>query len=359
MAEANVVLSDKERMLADLFTLDEYYENESSILKILNRKDEIDKIPLQEPVGQEMDILGQTVEIEKREAIPEAYAKLGADELFEDSFKADQKTIARLKEKRPVGPKGGYPSFQGYWYWPYIVAFLSIGFGFAMLTPVFLGYKNVPPNIFFAVLGFVGGAVLIGIGLYNAWEQSEKKKDDKRYEEACLQHEETLNMFRRRQKEMFNKRLKTVNGVYAKPIRDSEKEWDEKQKKFIEEKTMESETLKHDVVVAENAQKMKTAVVQASIIPSYYLNNKDAVKRMLFLMLNKRADTVKELVNVFENEKWQQEVLGRLSAYTQGLVTQNRVVLQGLVAINDSVNAASNNVSKLHEALNNMSFFIY
>ena len=54
------------------------------------------------------------------------------------------------------------------------------------------------------------------------------------------------------------------------------------------------------------------------VIPVYYFEE-DAVRRMLFLMVNKRADNIKELVNLYEDLVWKDQLLQGVNRLDQSL----------------------------------------
>lgn len=59
---------------------------------------------------------------------------------------------------------------------------------------------------------------------------------------------------------------------------------------------------------------LSKAISSCREIPSYYAKQEDAVKKMTFLMVNKRADTVKELVNLYEDTEWKEAMLKSVSS---------------------------------------------
>lgn len=68
---------------------------------------------------------------------------------------------------------------------------------------------------------------------------------------------------------------------------------------------------------------------------------------MLFLIPNKRADTVKELVNIYETEKWQEQVLSQLGVYCKAMAVQSQHHLDALLAVNERLSALHYDITHL------------
>ena len=108
-----------------------------------------------------------------------------------------------------------------------------------------------------------------------------------------------------------------------------------------------------------NTEEKNQLLNSLETLPVYYFNE-DAVNKMLFLMANKRADTIKELVNLYEEIQWQNKLINGLadiSLNIKGLVRDlnenfqtlgrqlkciNDNVLDAKVVISDSVNEMRN-----------------
>jgi hypothetical protein len=67
-------------------------------------------------------------------------------------------------------------------------------------------------------------------------------------------------------------------------------------------------------------------VANLKVVPEYYAKNPDAVNKMLFLMKNKRASTIKELVNIYEDTIWKEELLSSVTKMSDSLVDQSKLL---------------------------------
>ena len=108
-----------------------------------------------------------------------------------------------------------------------------------------------------------------------------------------------------------------------------------------------------------NTEEKNQLLNSLETLPVYYFNE-DAVNKMLFLMANKRADTIKELVNLYEEIQWQNKLINGLADISlnikdlvrdlnenfQSLGRQlkciNDNVLDAKVVVSDSVNEMRN-----------------
>ena len=84
-----------------------------------------------------------------------------------------------------------------------------------------------------------------------------------------------------------------------------------------------------------------------SIIPATYLMDGDTASKLLVIMLNKRADTVKELINIFETEKWRNLLLNTICDNVSILYEQNEQLLNQLALANENVKNLANIVNNL------------
>lgn len=87
-------------------------------------------------------------------------------------------------------------------------------------------------------------------------------------------------------------------------------------------------------------------------LPPAYIQDRATVTKLLTLVLNKRADTVKELINLYETEKWREKVINRLDRQYQLTYEAAKTTLQALSEINSSIGAIYDSVSKIKPVTN-------
>ena len=112
-------------------------------------------------------------------------------------------------------------------------------------------------------------------------------------------------------------------------------------------------------IIKLNTEEKNQLLNSLETLPVYYFNE-DAVNKMLFLMANKRADTIKELVNLYEEIEWQNKLIADLADIRlniKGLVRDlnenfqtlgrqlkciNDNVVDAKIVVSDSVNDVRN-----------------
>lgn len=86
---------------------------------------------------------------------------------------------------------------------------------------------------------------------------------------------------------------------------------------------------------------------KAEAIPPAYLQDRATVTKLLTLVLNKRADTVKELINLYETEAWREKVIDRLDRQYQLTFEASKATLIALSEINASICSLHSSVSNI------------
>ena len=66
---------------------------------------------------------------------------------------------------------------------------------------------------------------------------------------------------------------------------------------------------------------------EITIVPSFY-QTEEAVEKMLFLYMNKRADSIKELVNLYEQTEWQSAMVKGLDDINNAIVTMHDKMIE-------------------------------
>ena len=88
------------------------------------------------------------------------------------------------------------------------------------------------------------------------------------------------------------------------------------------------------------------------VLPPAYIQDRQTVTKLLTLVLNKRADTVKELINLYETEKWREKVVDRLDRQYQLTYEATKATLRALSQINSSIGMIHASVLKIKPVTN-------
>ncbi len=108
-------------------------------------------------------------------------------------------------------------------------------------------------------------------------------------------------------------------------------------------------------------------VSKCKVLPQNYCNREFAT-RALLLIDNKRADNVKELINLYETEKWQNKVLDNLEQINSNIITLGKgifgelrnittglkTLVGGMGLIYESLGNLSNGIEKLNDSINSL-----
>lgn len=323
-------LNERENILVDLFLLDYYYSS-SALLKKCEGLASASS-------GLEIDVftLGKKYKISSLSSIRNIFIENGTK--FEDCY----------FEEKPLFQNNQPPSNPKAFFLPVILGFsFSIISLIVFLVSLFCVEKK-PISWFFIILvlifGLGAGITFIITGFrYNKGLERQREIYFK-WRKEKQEYDQSVQAWEKRKKEAYQSRLENVSLVYKEEIEEVENEYktalekNQKAKNALKEKIYEI----YDEVASLSKQ---------SIIPSYYLNDPLVVQRMLFLILNKRADTVKELTNTYETEKWQQEMLGKVGYYNQMLFEQNDKMIKSLILVNEAKSVLYNNLANLETYL--------
>ena len=187
-----------------------------------------------------------------------------------------------------------------------------------------------------AVFVGIGATAVLG-GAFSAFAKEQPKADDKPV--ATLGHN-TISF------PTFREWLIQKNGLsYYK------QDYPAKSETLIEKETAAENALQvttealHDAQTRESDLKNRGMQLQQklNVIPPYYFQN-DALTKMLFFYVNKRADNIRDLINLYETTVFQEAVLKSLQSISISVdrLTEtvrgsfNRLGLQ-LGVINDSI----------------------
>lgn len=113
-----------------------------------------------------------------------------------------------------------------------------------------------------------------------------------------------------------------------------------------------NEKKEHQVQISKEILKINNelASIRTKIkaIPVYYFQNPDAIKKMLFLMINKRADTIKELVNLYEETEWQSSLLKSVSNVSLQIGTLKNDLMVNFKILSTELGIINRNVSDIN-----------
>lgn len=82
------------------------------------------------------------------------------------------------------------------------------------------------------------------------------------------------------------------------------------------------------------------------VIPSFYASSEDAIQKMCFLYINKRADNIKDLINLYETEKWREKVLDKLDIQNNLLNEVGKAMVASLNSVQNSIKKHTSTIEK-------------
>lgn len=137
--------------------------------------------------------------------------------------------------------------------------------------------------------------------------------------------------------EIFNNDLYTYKGKVEKLEQDNTR----RKKLLLEPVTKARDTLKYY-----KNDLLNEIHNYLSVVPLEYFNE-EAITGMLYYYTTKRGDTIKELINLYENEKFKEKLLGTIQQNTLTMQSIGKVVVTQLFNI-------SQKMDSLHTELINM-----
>ena len=327
--------NERDNMMADLYVLDEYYEKKASYDAYLVKANASLRA-LSDSPKVKMTIAGYDVFVSDSRDIKETFVKYG--DRFDDNF---------LKMEKPNGYSSDgplslepIPNLKRKCI-PLVIGTILLIFGTGFLIPHILGASVLLP---IAAAFYLLGAPIFLYGLYAFLVEGVIKK---RKAMRINKYRMYLAEEKRIWEETYVKRLSLVEEVYKEEYEESVRLYNSEVEKAKEKYLARSNEIKDKTKAIESIKENALALIQNSVIPSYYLQNPQAVRKMLFLVLNKRADTVKELVNTYETEKWQEQVLAQLGVYCKAMAVQSQQQIETLIAINERLTALHYDITHL------------
>ena len=91
-----------------------------------------------------------------------------------------------------------------------------------------------------------------------------------------------------------------------------------------------------------------------TVIPLDYFNE-EAITGMLYYYTNKRGDTIKELINLYENEKFKEKLLGSIQQNTRTMQSIGKVVVTQLQTISNKMNSLQTELKAMQNSLEEVS----
>lgn len=147
-----------------------------------------------------------------------------------------------------------------------------------------------------------------------------------------------------------------IEEIYNK----DRKEYLEKSKELSNEKQQEKEKAYKPVKIAnETLNYFKTDMLKEirnylTVIPLDYFNE-EAITGMLYYYTNKRGDTIKELINLYENEKFKEKLLGSIQQNTRTMQSIGKVVVTQLQTISNKMNSLQTELKAMQNSLEEVS----
>lgn len=91
-----------------------------------------------------------------------------------------------------------------------------------------------------------------------------------------------------------------------------------------------------------------------TVIPLDYFNE-EAITGMLYYYTNKRGDTIKELINLYESEKFKEKLLGSIQQNTRTMQSIGKVVVSQLQTISNKMNSLQTELKAMQNSLEEVS----
>lgn len=309
-------ISEKDRILSELYAVNSYYKNENQMNKLLeecNKKECACSIVFE----------GKTYEVSNKEQIKNIVVNNGI--LF------NQNNLSLI----PLGEKPVCKTYEGVFfeYVGYVSKLLFFVAGGCFLLGVLMLCCFQLAG--FWVIGFSSVAFLVGY--IPPYLKVRKIREQKEREHKLLSNWTNVE---NRNKGIMIERNKVLYDYYSDTLSALSQKFDA-MKEVIKKRRVEN--LARIGAIQNSFREIKNN----SIIPMYYLDDSNAVNKMLFLMLNKRADTIKELINLYEQETWQASILEKVEIINQSMIIQSKIMLEGLVKANANIERLVNDLENL------------
>lgn len=309
-------LKEKDLIIRDLYVVNSYYKNKSQYDKMLQQKHiRIDK--------SEVEILDKKCVVSSENEIIDTFVLNGTK--FNDDFGKNRPLSFCLNPplEQPETTKT-------------ITGFILLGTLFGWLPGIpcmIIGFSGIASPLagIFGLIIFVAGIASFIAGIRMAVRNKRIKKANREFEKERKEKNQLAMEWEKSQARIKKERYNNVRTVYESELDKCFKDYHSNVEKYNKIKD------EHILQIQQITDEINT-LKRNSIVPIFYLDNESAVEKMLFFMLNKRADTVKELVNLYETTIWQDAVLRQLYLTNKNLIEQNLLHINGLLKIDDSIN---------------------
>lgn len=178
-----------------------------------------------------------------------------------------------------------------------------------------------------------------------------------------------------RYRDELRNRTKTLHTVYASELQELYKGFDNAKGGYVQ-KEINALTIRQecrmnslDVYRSEVSKldnDLNTCIQnhqnfeKNTVIPFYYISKEEVAKKMLFLLLNKRANNVTDLINLYETEEWRNKLLETISSEFKAVHQANVAMCSQLASLNtktdfmiESINNVSVSIDKMNHSVTN------
>lgn len=99
---------------------------------------------------------------------------------------------------------------------------------------------------------------------------------------------------------------------------------------------------------------IKSLIFSLKVIPEFYAQDCDAIKKICFLFVNKRASNVEDLINLYETEKWRNKVLQSVDGFKRVVYMSQQNLSSQLCALNANVSLANKSLIEIANKINDV-----
>lgn len=108
---------------------------------------------------------------------------------------------------------------------------------------------------------------------------------------------------------------------------------------------------KEKIVLNESLKEMLNVIEE---IPIYYASNPDAIKKMCFLYVNKRASNIQDLINLYETETWRNKLISSITDFRKMIALSSVNLSRQLSNMHSEMVDNNNALYDLTNKINNL-----
>ena len=112
------------------------------------------------------------------------------------------------------------------------------------------------------------------------------------------------------------------------------------------------EKINKDKIVLNESLKEMLNVIEK--IPIYYASNPDAIKKMCFLYVNKRASNIQDLINLYETETWRNKLISSITDFRKVIALSSVNLSRQLSNMHSEMVDNNNALYDLTNKINNL-----